>query len=211
MGLAFPVLLNDFINTLKIERMKLDIAEFADVQGTEGGEVYTSILSWPKWTAEVSFTPMSMEEARRARALMRRIGVLNSFRLNDPERLYPVSDPDGDVVSGSNVQVHTIDGRTLRLKGLPSGYTLTWGDLGTITHGTTKYLFEVANDTIAASGGGVTPAFDVNPMIPENIAVDDVVLLTQPYGCFKFLERDIGETLARTTSGVSFKALQVMS
>lgn len=210
MGFTFPVSSADFFGELQVQSVAFDLLESYAESGTRGGKVVRVELGDPRWSATVGLSPMGLNDARRAAAMIRRIGAYNKFHLYNPAAPYPRHDPDGGGLNGTDVRVHAVGVRGLRLSGLPGGYKLAWGDMLSVTFsGGRRQLFEVS-DFAEATGAGVTPFFDVTPAPRLGIEVGDPAALRRATGRFMFSSRDVGgvDFTQRLLTGVTLSAIE---
>jgi len=210
MALTFPVPLGEFFDELQVQSVAFELIESYAESATRGGRLIRLELGDARWSAQMGLSPMGAGDARRVAAMIRRIGAYNKFHLYNPEAPFPRLDPDGTGLNGTDVRVHAVGGRTLRLTGLPGGYTLSWGDMIAVTYaGGRRQLFEVS-DYVEALAGGVTTHFEVTPPPRLGIAIGDPVDLRKAAGRFAFTSRDIGSTdfTERLRSGVTLSAIE---
>lgn len=210
MAITFPVPAAEFAALLHVRSVRWSLREFIETSGTGSGQFLTAEIAPPKWVAEITTAPMAINDALRARALIRRIGAHGTFLLFDPDTPHPVYDPKGEINEGFTVTVAGVTETTLRLQGLPAGYELHWGDKIGINYGSSplrRALFEVCED-LAANGSGVTPVFEVNPPPKIGITAGSAVNLRRPTAMMKFLTYDAGGSDLHIDQGMSFTAIE---
>lgn len=213
-ALIFPLSRTDFFSTLKIRSTKFTLQEFILTSGTEDN-IMTMELAAPKWACEIQTSAMTSLEARRAGALLRRIGAHGRFVVYDKTTPYPAYDPTGSISAGYTPQVAAIDpsNRAIAVKGLPPHYRLGWGDKLQINYGSApvrRMLVEV-NDDVETGPGGATPAFEVTPPLRPGILVDDAVNIRQPDCLMQFRSYDAGLSELWLPTGMTFQAVEVVT
>lgn len=210
MTYSFPLPVDDFMETLGIEKVTWDIEEYReyDTQGT--GHDLDARLAPDKWKAAFVMRDLYNDAARRIAAIVRKAQG-RAIMMYDPSNPYPASDPEGVSLLGSDwffasgtwddtgewlnhvplaatsaavtVQINSIggDGQSLSLKGLPPNYILTGSDKGQIVFASgARNYFFEFSADLFANSSGVTPVGDVYPPIPAGIVVDAVVNLIKP-------------------------------
>lgn len=219
MVVVYPYPVAFLADRLKIASVEWDIQRSDELSGSGDGRVWQAELAPPLWRANVRLATVYHNEAKQIAALVRKLhGAQESFFLFDPLSTYPQADPTGAVVGSSNVQVNSVPAgrRTLTLKGLPAGYTLTIGDKLQITYSSnpTRYAFLEASETVAADGSGTTGAFEVFPHVPTGIGANDAVTLAKP-ACLGFVVpgsfspgSSYGTADLKLTEGMSFTFLE---
>lgn len=155
--------IDEFADLLPGEKLVWDIIRFDEYDTIGSGHDIQAELAPPKWTATIDMRSLYNEEAEDLAAMVRSLnGSQETFLLYNPTRSYPLNDPDGSLLIGSNwlfasgswnnagvwmdeiawtatsgehnAQINTIgsDNRSISLKGLPPSYQLVRGDKGQI-------------------------------------------------------------------------------
>lgn len=209
MAISNPATVGEFANLLRVQSSQFSLQEFVETSGSARGDMIVAQIAAPKWSAEVTLGAMTADMARRTRATMRRIGMGGHFLLYNYESPYPRNDPDGSIIGSATVQIDGFSGRSIRLRGLPSGYQLVWGDMLSVVYaGGRRALYEV-NDEVTAGGAGFTSLFEVTPPPKVGIADGDAVDLVRPCARMMFAEYDASATdEAFIAGGISFKAIE---
>ena len=215
MAIVFPLAPPFFADRLKITAFRWQLLPFVESSGTGLGQIITNELVSPKWRAEVTLARMPHAEAARIAALIEAIGPSGSFYLYNPARAYPIDDPDGSGISGATPTIHSVGGnnKSLRLTGLPVGYTLSVGDMLHFDTGmpTRRALHRVVEDA-TASGAGLTPSFEVRPYLKTGTTAGAGVTLARP-AAKMMLEPgsfDPGTAGPVNTAGMAFSAIEVI-
>lgn len=186
MALSFPLSLADFFDGLRIQVALMAPSEPRQIDRTASGTILTASLGEAIWRGTIQISPQAF--ASNPFAIEAKLSLLDragsSFLLYDPRKCYPHSDPDGSLISGYSPQVASLgsNNRDMSLKGLPSGYVLTAGDLigWTYASSPTRYALHRLVSGATANGSGVTGTFEVAPFIQPGVAVNDAVTLVKP-------------------------------
>lgn len=213
MALTFPLSLADFADTIGVRQVKWLPQDNRQYSGMGSGQILQADLGPSLWTGEVTLREYYHAEARRIEAKLNAvIRSIGSFYLYDPRHRGPTLDSDGAILGSATVQIASLpDAKSMTLKGLPAGYTLSVGDYLSFDYGSpARRAFHEICEDVTADGTGVTPAFEVNPVIRTGAAVDDVVTLVKP--AMKCIIRpgtlDVGSTENVVTTAISFSVVQ---
>lgn len=184
MALTFPLALDVFFETLPFRTVSLDLNHFDETSGLANGQILSAKLADPLWGGSVQFGSLTYRQYATLRARMSMTeGAKNVFYVTPRPFAFPANDPTGSILTGSTVTINSIgsDNKSLSLAGLPTGFTLTLGDLfsfdfGSPAHRTMHMVQEVA----VANGSGVTPEFAVQPPIYPGTTTGITVTLKKP-------------------------------
>src|SRR5690554_1374682 len=91
------------------------------------GEILVADLAPARWVADIQTVPMRGQQARTLQSRLEALdGSINAFYLYDPWKCVPASDPRGDILGSSSVEIGTLgsNNKSLTLSGLPSGYVI---------------------------------------------------------------------------------------
>lgn len=210
MSLSFPVPANEFTGLLKVASLKWDLAEYYQEFGTAMGQIGRNEIAAPKWTAEITTAPLEIDEARKINAIMRRIGPYGFFNLTNPMAPFPIADPNGSILGDASVTIYDVGARAVRLAGLPQHYRLQWGDMFSVTYGsspTRQALFEVADD-VTVPVSGISPWMEITPPPKAGVVEGLAVRLKQPIARMMFASRDPGIAEALHVTGASISAIE---
>jgi len=147
------------------------------------GRVLVKDMGSPLWTLRASTKPLSPNnlDAWRARLTSLENG-LQTFWGYPTSRCYPIkypngSWPTGSVFNGLTAVLATINAnrKSITLSSLPAGFVLSIGDYISIA-GDLHQVMEAAT----ASGGGVTPAFEIRPHLWPAVVAGAAVSVKQP-------------------------------
>jgi hypothetical protein len=110
-------------------------------------------------------------------------GILVPFRGVHLARCYPILYPNGSWPTGASFSgacsVASASGQSLALSGLPTGYTVSQGDMIGVTTTDNAWLFR-ALATVTAPAG-TTPSFKVVPPIPAGLAAGQAASVKRPW------------------------------
>jgi hypothetical protein len=216
MAITYPYSVSFLADRLKIASLVWDVQRNDELSGSGDSRIWQAELADPLWSATVNLAAGYNNNMKQIAALIRKLhGAQESFFLYDPMSRYPQADPDGSLLGASVVRIDSVGagGRTISLNGLPAGYVLTLADKMQIAYATSpvRYAFlEVSDQTVVASGGGVTSAFEVFPNAPVGVAVNDVVTLIKP-ACRMIImpgSHNPGTGSPLITTDGAFKAIQ---
>lgn len=213
MARTFPLPRAAFADRLLIRSVSWELVETVASSGYASGEPLDVELAPARWEATVEFANWTQFEAVEQRAL-----VTMHLKPGRPFHLYnraipgPLGDPTGAALGAAASVVHTIgaEGRSLRVNGLPSGYALNVGDMLQITYGSRQSLHQVAEGA-TASGGGLTPTFELDPAVPIGVAVGHAVRLVRAGAVMIRIPGtwDPGRSERGMVSGAGFRAVQI--
>ncbi len=172
MALTFPLAITQFFNLLPIEQITFDCPEQNQESQTGQGERISAALAPMLWTAEVRLGVMMMAESAQFEALLDVLRATGrTFYAYDVRRRFPMADPTGSILGSSAPVIASLpNAREITISGLPAGYQLTAGDYLSFDYGGRRALHRLVSGAVA-SGGGVTPVFEVTPSIRAGAAV----------------------------------------
>lgn len=215
-ALTFPLALNAFFDTLDIADVTFEAPEPINMSRTAGGEVIKSSLGPALWQGSVSLLPGSPEDIAAIEALLSLVGRPGaSFMVYDPRKSGPRADPTGSILGASTPTLESVDAdmRRLSIEGLPNGYVLSPGDMLAFTYGSnpTRYALHRIIVGATADGLGVTPLFEVTPMIRTGATAGAAVTLVKP-ACKAVLKdaASYGGGQFGVSSGPSFEFIQTL-
>lgn len=216
--LTFPLSLAQFIDQLLTRSITLQCPESVELSRTQGGELLTNELGARLWRGEVRLGRLTPQEADEAQTLIDLVrGAGHTFLIYDKRAPGPRDDPAGTVLGASTVQILELasDKRRMKLKGLPTGYTLRRGDKLSFDYGsnpTRIALHRIVDATVTANGLGETGYFEVVPPIRDGAAVDDTVRLVKPYAKVALVPGSVdpGKPERYITDGIAFSFIQTL-
>lgn len=212
MAVTFPLSSTVFSETLGVSKVVWTQLPGHLTSGTAAGAVITSEIVSPKWQATIELAIQYIDDARKAVSMLRRIGPHNPFYLHNPAIPYPQSDPNGSILGSSTVTIWDINGREVRLTGLPAFYALKWGDMFSVNYGSNPLrtaLYEV-NEDVSADSFGNTPLFEVTPAPKFGMSIGSPVRLKKPVAKMRLVNFDPGASSSIFTDGTVFEALETV-
>lgn len=180
MTISFPMSTAEFMRTLLISELSFDDPENVETNMTGRGEVMKAELAPQLWSGEAIMGKMTDHEARDPDVILSLLrGAGRTFYCYDTRRPGPLLDRTGAILGAAAVVINSLPStREMSLSGLPSGYVLSRGDWLHFNYGAARALHRVVDVTVTASGGGVTPAFEVQPNVrPGAVAGASVTLI----------------------------------
>ncbi|KJS43399.1 MAG: hypothetical protein VR71_10480 [Roseovarius sp. BRH_c41] len=187
MPLAFPLVLAEFQDRLKISVSQLVINTPMQIDRTASGIPLPALLGAPVWRGSLTLPPMSnRSNAARIDALLSVLDTPGaSFLVYDPAKTHPADDPTGAILGAATptvAQLDAADARMIKLQGMPGLYWLRGGDFMGVQYGSSpvRYgLHRVVSD-IQSGAPGTTAWFQVTPPLQPGIVVGDPVTLIRP-------------------------------
>lgn len=175
--------------------------------GITRGKSFGSAL----WRAEWITVPLPHDEALDYEARLNALdGVIETFYAHDLRRPYPRAHADGDFDDSAKVAAVGSDNKSLSLKGLQAGFTISRGDYLALDYGTSRALHQ-ASETVVAGPGGTTALFQVRPHIRPTMLVDTAVVLKKPTALFILVPGSIEQTdQGGMFTSISFQAIQFL-
>ncbi|GGA65003.1 hypothetical protein [Pelagibacterium lentulum] len=183
MAITFPLSAQAFIDLLTIENATFKPSRNDQLSGLGNGQPLNTELASPLWQVDVSTGPIPNDDAEAIAALIERLEQPgNDFYVYNPRKLGPRMDRDGSILGAATPTIHTLasNNHQIRVDGLPSGYVLSRGDMLAFEYGPTgqkRRAMHRIDETVTASGAGLSPLFEVFPHIRPGAAVGDPVFL----------------------------------
>lgn len=218
MAFAFPLNVAAFMDILRIEAISFSAPEQVEINQTGGGEVLQADLAPMLWQAEIKLGELIASDAALTNA---RLDILRpagrSFYLYDTRRPGPLLDLTGAILGASTPSIHTLaaNNRDMRIQGLPVGYLLSVGDYLAFDYGTSiirRALHKIVSSPAVVPSGGISPTFEVSPMIRPGAAVGASVTLIKAACKALIVPNSIntGMTAKTITTGMSFRCMQTL-
>lgn len=187
MPLAFPLVLAEFQDRLKISVSQLVVNTPMQIDRTASGVPLPAQLGEPVWRGAFSLPPTNnRSDAARIDALLSVLDTPGaSFLVYDPSKTHPADDPTGALLGAATPQIVELDAgdaRMLRINGLPGNYQLRGGDLMGVQYGSspTRYALHRIVSDIKAGPVGATVFFQVTPPIQPGVTTGAAVTLIKP-------------------------------
>jgi hypothetical protein len=157
---------------------------------------------------------MRANELDRWKAILNSLdGGVQTFKGYPLSRVYPIAYPKGAWPTGGSFLGNTAavnsvgsNNKSISAKTLPAGFQLLVGDFLRI--GADK-LYQVMEDALA-SGGGVTPSFELRPHLAPGTAINNTVSVYRPF-CPMTIDPGSISTAADLRTGrgsISFQAME---
>jgi hypothetical protein len=202
----------DIADLLPVGSIRFSLDYGQETSGKGSGDLVVADLRPARWTANITTTNMSFDLFGRVSALIDALdGSIGTFLLFDPSHAYPLSDPDGSVVGSSATKIKSVgsDGKSLSLRGLPSGYVLTRGDMLQVTYASGRIaLHRIIEADVVADSSGETSEFKVRPKIIAGMAANDVVNLKKPCAEFRMVPGTLDSNVTPFSGTLNFQAIQ---
>jgi hypothetical protein len=204
----------DLMNALKISAVTFIPQWRQELSRQASGSPRIADLGPEIWTAKVTCELMKNTSAKRAGALIHKLGgSRDTFYLYDPRAPYPQFDPGGVLVGTNTVTINAIgdDNKSIGLAGLPPNYKIGMGDKASWDQGSpaTRCLIEFMEDA-TADGSGILALTEIAPALRVGVMTGMTVTLKRPAaemmiqpGTFDF------PSVGPNASSITFTAVQV--
>lgn len=181
--LTYPTPLATFFGGLRVQSGDLRLTGGTQENATGGGEVIIASLGVRLWEADI--TLIAADDPGGVEAVLTALQVPGrTFFADARKRPCPIKDPTGSILGAANPVIASLPagGLSLTLSGLPAGYVLSAGDYISFTRGSPlrHEMHQIVTDAVA-SGGGVSPEFEVVPGIRPGVIVGAAVVLVRPF------------------------------
>lgn len=215
MAMTFPLSVTDFMRALPVAEISFDTPEQVEVNQTAGGEIITADLAPMLWQGEVRLGTMTHVEASHADVmldLLRPAGRM--FYAYDTRRPAPLADPSGLILGSTVPTIGSLiaGNREMTLEDLPSWYVLSRGDYLAFDYGSPsrRALHKVVTLQVQADASGVTPSFEVTPMIRPGATVGASVTLVRAACLARLVPNTVskGQSIRTITRDASFRFIQ---
>lgn len=162
------------------------------------------------WSGEWTTGPLPHDEALDYEALLNSLdGAIHEFYAHDLRRPYPRAHPNGDFTDSGKIATVGADGKSLSLKSLPAGLTLSRGDYLAFDYGSGSRALHQVMANVTAGPGGATGLIELRPHLRPGAQVDAAVSLKKPSAKFILLPGSIDQRLQGGLMTVlSFSAIQ---
>lgn len=211
--LTFPLATATFADALKYATVSFRLRRNEEYSGLGSGQILGAQLGPDMWEADVTLARLYHAQAMQVQALIESLdGVINDFYLYNPLTAYPQYDPTGSKLGASVPRLMGVpSGKTIAMDGVPSGYTLTRGDMLSFDYGSgpVKRALHRVVETRVANSSGVLAAFEVRPHIRTGAADNAIVTLIKPSAKMIMVPDTFAiENDTLVTSVIRFKAIQ---
>ena len=212
MAFTFPLSTADFWDRLPIDQLIWDDPENVDTGMTGRGESISAELAPQLWQVSVTLGRCKPDEAAWIETMLSVLRTPGrSFLAHDHRRPYPQLDPSGVMIRGASVTIASVPSRReLSLAGLPARYPLAVGDYLAFSYSGGRRALHRVVEPVAANNSGVTPVFEVSPMMAPGATVGAAVALSRPACGFQIVKGSITPGPARSgwSEGTSFRIAQ---
>ncbi|MDB6177940.1 hypothetical protein PAF17_10550 [Paracoccus sp. Z330] len=176
MPLSYPYPLSFFCDQLRVKKCRVFMQRFDESSGSGDGRVWSSELSRPLWSAELSLADRAAHLARDIEARIDGLdGARKTFLFSDPG----YSGPQNGITAGlGSVTIDSISSDRSRaaFSGFPPGFELTVGDFFSIAYGADRYYF----GRVMEGGGSAGALREVRPYLPLPVSTGLSVELVKP-------------------------------
>jgi len=217
-ALTFPLSTANFMDLLLVQQLGFDTPEQVEVSQTGGGEIMLAAVAPMLWQGEVKLGDMTQIEAAPIEVRLDLLRAGRNFYAYDLRRPAPRLDPTGSILGASTPSIYALvaGNREMQLQGLPVGYRLSAGDYLAFDYTSAsvvrRALHRVVADTAGASAGGISPTFEVTPMLRPGVVTGAAVTLVKPACKAIIVPNSVskGQTSKTITSGASFRFMQTL-
>lgn len=184
MALAFPLAFADFMALIGLEDGSFTLQRNDQVSGLGNGQPLNAELASPLWKFDGQTVAMKNDDAEALAAIFELLEAPGrDFYVANPRKIGPREDKDGDILGSATPSIHSVasNNREARIKGLPSGYVLSRGDMVAVSYGPSESkrrdILRIASAKVTADGDGITPLIEFSTFIRAGVAANDPVLL----------------------------------
>jgi hypothetical protein len=191
-----------------------DPVERGDISRQKNGVTRTRLGPMPIWMMRVASKSLSANEHDALKGLVQRLAGLQTVILGySLTRVWPQAYPKGTwptggAFDGISAELHTIDAnnRAIRVTDLPGAFALKVGDMVQIGGGDLHRVQEAAT----ASGGGLTPLFEIYPPLWTGAATGQAVSVKRPHCRMRIVPGSVAAPMDMATGRgtVSFDAME---
>jgi hypothetical protein len=213
--LSNPRALADFSDLLPVGSVKFRPQLYQQVDGQASGDFLVQDLASPLWIADIQIDALtSRADARRLGAVINSLPPPLTFYLVDPVAEYPAADPDGSLLAGATVLIHSIgdDNSSMSFSGLPAYFQLNVGDRFDLDFGADplRHAYLELAEAAAASAAGQTVELAVRSAIWPGILPTAQVNFIRPAAKMMFVPgQDLTITYTGTkATGPAFQAIE---
>lgn len=197
-----------FYSDLKIASQEFRLNVPKQISRSRGGIAIPSLIGFPYWLGSAQVPPAYHVDAGATEvALMRLDRPGQAFEVFDKRYNGPQADPGGALLgSASPVLAGVASGNgAIQISGLPGGYVLTVGDYVGWQNADGTLALHRAAQGATASSGGVTPAFEVEPLVRPGTATGAALTLVRPTCRAIVTDTDYGRGRPVITEGATFQ------
>lgn len=163
MTLTFPRA--DILSIGSVVQLSFRLVSLQEIARSAGGVIAAKDMGPAIWQIEATTIPRTPDDEVTFEAALHSLdGSVRTFSAYDLRRPYPLAHATG--LFDDSGYLHTVDSDKTRIRigGLPENLTLSPGDYLAFDYGGSRALHQVVESAVA-SGGGLTPLFEVRPHI----------------------------------------------
>ncbi|NTT86926.1 hypothetical protein [Tabrizicola fusiformis] len=211
--LSFPLSIANFFGLLPISQISFDTPEQVVVNRTAGGEILDADVGPMLWTGTVALGRLTRSEAASPDVLLDVLRPAGrTFYAYDTRRPGPLLDTSGTILGAAVPLIASVpSARELSLSGLPVGYQLSRGDYLAFDYGSpARRALHRLVGSATANGSGVTPAFEITPMLRPGATVGATVTLVKAACRARLVpgQTSKGQSRSVITEGITFQFIQ---
>lgn len=196
-----------FYADIKVAAQSFRLTIPREFSRTRGGVVIPSLSGFPYWSGEAALIPAHHADAGAAEVgLMRLDRPGQTFLVFDKRLNGPRADPGGVAVAGSSPVLAAVAGnnQSVRISGLPAGYQISVGDYLGWTNADGTLALHRAAASATGTGTGLTPLFEVEPLVRPGTSTGLAVELVRPAVRAVVVDSDYGNARPLITEGATF-------
>jgi hypothetical protein len=197
----------DFYEDTKIATAQFSLRIPRNFARLENGGVIPSARGFAYWAGSATMPPQPHAKAAPAEVdLMDLAQPGASFLVYDKRYNGPLADPGGVILGAATPTLSSIasSNDAIVIAGLPAGYVLSKGDYIGWLHGDGRRSLHRAKEGATANGSGITPEFEVRPLIDLGTATGLPITLVKPTIRAIITQEQYGAGRAVVTPGASF-------
>lgn len=176
-----------------------------------GGALVTSDLGSPVWRAAYVTGKLREDDVVEFEAVLNSLdGAAQVFLATDTRRDMPRLYPSGAFADTGVVHSLGVNGKSLRVSGLPPFFRLVVGDRFSYQISGHHLLHEVQEEVVA-NASGLTPEFDVFPHLPTVLTASTPIRLRRPVASMRVEPESVQATIGDNLVGtVAFSAIALL-
>ncbi|WP_065329966.1 hypothetical protein [Tritonibacter mobilis] len=214
MSLVFPLAISEFAGMFKVGDMDISLSESRESAETTGGDLLFADNGPRLWRGYYVPSRIVHRDYHDLKGRIEALQIGNrAFLAYDHVTPGLKHDPDGEISATLSAKLGQVenDGQSLRIKGLPQGFKLAFGDRFSFTTQAGAIAYHrVISAGVEADATGSTPLFTVSPHILPGAAVNDPVVLFRPYFKARIVPQSVrpGKAKELRVEGMRFEFVQ---
>lgn len=184
MALSFPLAFNDFMALIGLEEGMFTLQRNDQVSGLGNGQPLNAELASPLWRFDGQTVAMKNDDAEAIAAIFELLEAPGrDFYVANPRKIGPREDKDGVILGSATPTINSVasNNREATIKGFPSGYVLSRGDMVAVSYGPSgskrRDILRIVTPSATANGAGLTPLIEFSTFIRSGVVANDPVLL----------------------------------